>query len=178
MVLTGETLKDSGFDVLLVNQGANVSEELKRWDVELIVLDVKMADMHGVEVLKKVREINATIPVIIFTSYPQMAGLPDFKLYKVAAVVEKGDWGRAIWEYSEAIRLDPKFATAYCNRGAAYGEKGDWDRAIADCTEAIRLDPHYVPAYYNRALTYEKKGDQTKAEADFAKAKELGYEPE
>src|SRR6478609_5042777 len=53
----------------------------------------------------------------------------------------KGDTDRAIADYTEAIRLDPKFAVAYANRGLAHSDKGDTRRAIADYNEAIRLDP-------------------------------------
>ncbi len=34
--------------------------------------------------------------------------------------------------YTEAIRLNPKYANAYNNRGLAYWRKGENDRAIAD----------------------------------------------
>ena len=37
---------------------------------------------------------------------------------------EKGDHDKAIADYTEAIRLDPKIAKAYCNRGWAYREQG------------------------------------------------------
>ena len=54
----------------------------------------------------------------------------------------KGDNDRAIADYTEAIRLDPKYANAYNNRGVSLqADKGDYDRAIADYNEAIRLDP-------------------------------------
>ena len=45
LVLTGESLKDAGFDVFLIDKGAKVISELKKWDVDAIVLDVKMADI-------------------------------------------------------------------------------------------------------------------------------------
>src|ERR1700730_4847024 len=51
----------------------------------------------------------------------------------------KGDYDRAVADYSEAIRLDPKHAFAYIGRGLSYRMKGDYDRAIADHSEAIRL---------------------------------------
>ena len=68
--------------------------------------------------------------------------------------------------YTEAIRLDPKLAMAYNNRGIAYDEKGEYDKAIADCSEAIRLDPKTAAAYSNRGLAYADKGDSDKAIAD------------
>ena len=80
--------------------------------------------------------------------------------------------------FTEAIRLNPKDADAYCNRGGAYANTGELDKAIADCNQAIRLKPEFAEAYANRGIIYKLKGDLAKAEADFAKAKELGYEPE
>ena len=59
----------------------------------------------------------------------------------------KGDFDRAIADFSEAIRFDPKYAEAYYLRGVVYGNKGDLDRAIADLNEAIRLDPRSAVAY-------------------------------
>jgi len=63
------------------------------------------------------------------------------------AYAEKADYDRAIADYTEAIRLDPKLAEAYCSRGAAYGRgKSEYDKAIDDLTEAIRLNPKYADA--------------------------------
>jgi len=85
----------------------------------------------------------------------------------------KGDLDQAILDATEAIRLDPKFAEAYCNRGAAYGSKGEFDKAIADCTEAIQLDPGHAKAYRNRALAYRNKRELDKAVADYTEALRL-----
>src|SRR6266478_6099844 len=79
----------------------------------------------------------------------------------------KGDMDRAIADYTEALRLNPKYALAYSNRGLAYRDKGDTDRAIANLTEAIRLDPKTAIAYVNRGLIYEYLTDFARARADF-----------
>ena len=71
----------------------------------------------------------------------------------------KGDRDRAIADYSEAIRVDPKHPTSYNYRGNSYFEKGNYDSAIADYTEAIRLNPKYATAHHNRGLGYYRKGD-------------------
>ena len=49
-----------------------------------------------------------------------------------AAAAQAGDHDKAIADFSEAIRLDPKRADAYYGRGTAYGHKGEYDKAIAD----------------------------------------------
>ena len=56
----------------------------------------------------------------------------------------------AISDYDEAIRLDPKDAIAYNNRGLAKSELGKYLEAISDYDEAIRLDPKDAAARTNR----------------------------
>ncbi|MDR1252107.1 MAG: tetratricopeptide repeat protein [Treponema sp.] len=86
------------------------------------------------------------------------------------AYYDKGDYDRAIADYTQAIRLDPNFAEAYFNRGDAFDEKGDYDTAIADYTQAIRLDPNYTRAYYYRGISYDNKKDYDRAIADYTQA--------
>jgi tetratricopeptide (TPR) repeat protein len=62
----------------------------------------------------------------------------------------KGDSGRAIAEYNEAIRLNPNYAQALGSRGLAYANKGDVGRAMADYNAAIRVDPNGANNLCNR----------------------------
>jgi tetratricopeptide (TPR) repeat protein len=85
----------------------------------------------------------------------------------------KGDYDRAIADYDEAIRLDPKVAAAFYNRAIAYKAKGDPDRVIADYNKAIRLDPKDADAFINRGVAYLFSESLAKAQADFKQASEL-----
>ena len=82
----------------------------------------------------------------------------------------KGNYDRAIAEYTEAIRLNPNLTAAYANRGVVYHEKGDYNRAITDYTEAIRLNPNEADYYNIRGIAYENKGDYDRAIADHTQA--------
>jgi lipoprotein NlpI len=53
----------------------------------------------------------------------------------------KGDNDRAIADYSEAIRLDPKSAMAYSARGRSYLFAGTVERALADFNQASAQEP-------------------------------------
>ena len=83
---------------------------------------------------------------------------------------QKGDYDRAIADYDEAIRLNPKFGLALVNRGWSLERKGDYDRAIADYDEAIRLDPNYSLAYNNRGRIRHLRGEYDQAIADYDEA--------
>jgi tetratricopeptide (TPR) repeat protein len=83
---------------------------------------------------------------------------------------DKRDYDRAIADYAQVIRLDPKHAFAYSYRGSAYRHKGEYDRAIADFDQAIKLDPKLVYAYNNRGNVYFLKGEYERAIADYDQA--------
>ena len=53
--------------------------------------------------------------------------------------MNKGEFNEAITDYTKAIRLNPKFAVAYHNRGEAYKAKGDTTTAKADFDQAKEL---------------------------------------
>ncbi len=82
------------------------------------------------------------------------------------ACANHGDYDKAIANYTEAIRLDPKNAWAYHYRGTSYYRQREHDKAIADLTKAIEIDPQLVEAYAYRGLVCNQKGEYDKAIAD------------
>ena len=52
---------------------------------------------------------------------------------------ERGDLDRAIADYDDVVRLDPKHVLAYEQRGRAHEQKGERDRAIADYRMVLAL---------------------------------------
>ena len=86
------------------------------------------------------------------------------------AAYEKNDNDRAIADYSDAIKLNPKYANAYVGRGSAWYAKKDYDRAIADYDEAIRIDPNNGLSYLDRGFAWSAKKDLDRAIADYDEA--------
>ena len=82
----------------------------------------------------------------------------------------KGEYDRAIQDFTKAIQINPKDAEAYNNRGFAYEKKGEYDRAIQDFDKAIQINPKHARAYNNRGFAYEKNGEYDKAIQDYDKA--------
>ena len=57
----------------------------------------------------------------------------------VAVRGNRGDYDKAIADYNEAIRLDPKAAGAYYGRGFAHQQKGEQAKADEDFAKAKKL---------------------------------------
>jgi tetratricopeptide (TPR) repeat protein len=89
---------------------------------------------------------------------------------------DKGEYDRAIADYTRAIELNPTDAVVYNNRGIAFRAKGDNDSAIADYTKVVELKPRDAVAYNNRGIAFRVKGDNDSAIADHSKA--IDIDPE
>ena len=86
------------------------------------------------------------------------------------AWMQSGELDKAISEYTQAIRLEPTFATAYFSRGLAWATKGETDQAINDYSQAIQLAPTLSSAYLKRATEWDNKGELNKAISDYTDA--------
>jgi tetratricopeptide (TPR) repeat protein len=89
---------------------------------------------------------------------------------RAEAYIITGRLDEAISDYSEALRLDPKFEPAFNGRGNAYFLNHEYDKAISDYTNAIRIDPQFKIAYNGRANAWQFKKQYDKAIADNTEA--------
>jgi len=65
-------LNAAGYDVAWADCGTSGIQRIKQGIPDLILLDLMMPDMDGIETLKRVREIDEMVPVIILTAYGTM----------------------------------------------------------------------------------------------------------
>jgi tetratricopeptide (TPR) repeat protein len=90
---------------------------------------------------------------------------------KGADYYNKGDYQKAVDNYSSAILINPKNSAAYCGRALAYYDWNKYKEAIEDYTLAINCEK--FPAkdrFYNRGLAYSDYSDYDNAAADFTAA--------
>jgi len=62
-------LESEGYYPFAVEDGPSGIDELKKNIYNLIILDLKLPDIDGMEILKRIREINQHIPVIMLTAF-------------------------------------------------------------------------------------------------------------
>jgi len=62
-------LSQEGYQVVTATRGLPGIELAKKTQPSLVILDLKMPDIGGIEVLKQLKEINASIPVIMITAH-------------------------------------------------------------------------------------------------------------
>jgi tetratricopeptide (TPR) repeat protein len=69
------------------------------------------------------------------------------------------DFGVAIYNYSEAIKIKPDYMMAYFNRGAMFIKTREFDNTIKDMQEVLTLDSTYYDAYIYLGEAYIGKSD-------------------
>lgn len=82
---------------------------------------------------------------------------------------DAADLNEKVRLYTETIRIQPDFASAFINRGNARRAKGDIEGALQDYSDAIRIQPD-ADAFMNRGLMCHDQGDLNGALLDFNKA--------
>jgi DNA-binding NtrC family response regulator len=63
------TLKTEGYEVVGVSNGREAVEALQRERFDLVITDIKMPEMSGMEVLERAKEIDPDIEVMIITGF-------------------------------------------------------------------------------------------------------------
>ena len=62
-------LQEEGFETLTANSGQEALAVLDSSDVDLVLTDMKMPQMDGIELLQRIKTIDAELPVIMMTAY-------------------------------------------------------------------------------------------------------------
>jgi len=64
-----DILSDIGYKVAVANDGYKAIDMISINDYDMVLLDIKMPGINGVEVLKKIKDIKPSLKVIMMTAY-------------------------------------------------------------------------------------------------------------
>ena len=78
-----------GYKVKTLNDPRQVVNEVKKGGYHLIILDLMMPKMDGIEVLKQVRKADSDIAVVIFTGYPSLESAVESMKLDVVDYIKK-----------------------------------------------------------------------------------------
>ena len=70
-LLYQEELELDGFAVETAKNGDQALEKFKTAPPDLVILDINMPGMNGIEVLRQMKEVNPGLPVILSSAYPE-----------------------------------------------------------------------------------------------------------
>ena len=66
-------LQKEGYQVDTASTGRQALEKARETEYQMVISDIVLPDIRGIEVAKKIREFNRNIRLIIITGFPDLA---------------------------------------------------------------------------------------------------------
>lgn len=70
-LLYREEFEEEGYEVIAAYNGEEALEKFSQEPPDLVILDINMPGMNGIEVLRRMKEINPNLPVILSSAYQE-----------------------------------------------------------------------------------------------------------
>jgi two-component system cell cycle response regulator CpdR len=82
-------LERAGHQVTSFAEGASAFEEIKQADFDLLLTDIVMPEMDGIELARRAAELDPSLKIMFITGFAAVALHPDSKAPKEAKVLSK-----------------------------------------------------------------------------------------
>ena len=161
---TGSDLEEKGYEVTTADSGEKAIELLNKSSFDLVITDLVMAPIDGIGVLKKSKEINPEMMVIILTGFGDMTTAidalrldaddymlkpcePEEMYFRVSRCLEKLELKRKIEIYEDILPVCCVCKKIWDNSGKGDGTE-QWmsmEKYIHD-TAKVDIKSIYCPA--------------------------------
>ena len=136
------------------------------WHLKKHILHI-LAVRHGITPRSIYNDIHG------FIRYSNLHSLAQEEFSNAVVFQERGDYTKAIIHYNRAIKENPRYSSAYNNRGACYMKVDRQELAVQDLNEALAISPRSAAAYNNRGLAYATQGLTADAIKDYGQVIKL-----
>lgn len=72
LIVLSELLQDEGYEVFTAPGGAKGFEMVRELDLDLVITDMQMPEVDGLQLLLNIKEYNDELPVIMITAYAEV----------------------------------------------------------------------------------------------------------
>jgi len=102
-------LNSKDYSVIAVSDGESAIKLIKENTPDIVFLDLKMPVMNGVETLKRIREFNKDLPVIIISAHVDDPKAKEAMSYGISGIFYKGkDFEDGLFLLESALRTHKK----------------------------------------------------------------------
>lgn len=88
-----------GYHTIISSDGKSALKIIKEHTPDIVFLDLNMPVMDGFETLKKIREIDKTLPIVIISAYADPRKIKEMQPYGIAGIFYKGS------DFNEGLSL-------------------------------------------------------------------------
>ncbi|MCB2299816.1 response regulator [Clostridium tagluense] len=167
--LLGIYLKLKGFEVLMATNGHEALSLIDTEPVDLIFLDIKMPEISGTEVLKRIRAKGLTAPVVIMTAFATVKNAVDCTKLGAITYLQKPFTTDKIKTIIDEMITKEEAPNA---KNIEYQimiikqliSENNLKKALDALKVVLSTDPNTPEVYELISMVYRKQGDLRKAE--------------
>lgn len=181
-----EALSSPDLEVGAAVNGDEALKLIEKNDYTVMLLDLRMPGMDGVEVLRRVRRIRPDIRVVIITAYGTVESAVEAMKLGAVDFIQKPFSASEIRDMVKKIidrdGIDEQSAHDYDTRielGKRFMSDRLFDAAMEHIRNAIGLDPSRPEAFNLLGAIYEIRGERLEAQKNYRTALSVDatYEP-
>jgi DNA-binding NtrC family response regulator len=161
-------LELNGFEVLLATNGHEALVLIDTELVDLIFLDIKMPEISGTEVLKRIRAKGITAPVVIMTAFATVKNAVDCTKLGAITYLQKPFTTDKIKTILDEMMTEGDPLTRNIEYQIMIIKKliseNNLKKALDTLKVVLSTDPNTPEIYELISIVYSRQGELTKAE--------------
>jgi two-component system, OmpR family, response regulator len=170
MILT-KCLELEGYEVMAASDGKQALDMFTTYSFDLAFLDIKLPEIRGTEVLKRIRELGIKLPVIIITAYATVKNAVDctnmgavayiqkpFSMEKIKSVLKEME------NIPSCIERDDISIEKLLNQVKSFLDMECYDRALEFSKKVLSIDIKNPQIYLLISMAYKGLSDEENAE--------------
>lgn len=163
-------LEIEGYKVVQAKDGIRALELLEAGGFDLMFLDVKMPQISGSEVLRRMKEKNIPTPVIVMTAFATVKNAIECTRLGIVAYLQKPFTVEKIKSVLNEVKLqetgapDEKGIESILQEAGELIERKQYREATLLLKKALAAEPTHSQIYYLLSRAYEGEGDMKNAE--------------
>jgi two-component system, OmpR family, response regulator len=168
-------LEINDYEVIAAKNGQEAIELLKNEKFHLAFLDIKMPEISGTTVLKKMREMGIDIPVVIMTAFATIKNAVDCTKLGAVAYLQKPFTAEKVKSVLNEIFNDDntKALENSLKNSKEFIELGKNEEAYDILRKALSIDPSCSEIYYLIGIVLEKRGEAKQAKKFYETAEQF-----
>lgn len=160
-------LELNGFDVITAGNGLEAIELFQSKKFDLAFLDIKLPELSGTEVLRRIRLMGIEIPVVIMTAYATVKNAVECTKLGAVAYLQKPFTADKVKQLLNDTPICKNTEGAELQNNILQSKKlietGDLDQAFGMLKKTLSFNPSCKDVYYLIGKVYELKGNTDEA---------------
>lgn len=166
-----------GYETIIAKNGYEALEYFQSENIDIAFIDIKMPELSGTEVLRKIRSMNINIPIVIMTAFATVKNAVECTRLGAVAYLQKpftADKVKNLLSEIDSCEISEiDNITQYINSAKIFIEKSQLDEALSLLKKALAMDIERSEIYELIGDIYNLKGNKKEANSFYIMAQQF-----